>query len=572
MRMKKFYMPTLREVPAEAETPSHQLLLRAAMIRKSASGIYTFLPMGLRVVQKIERVVREEMDRAGSQEIRMSAIQPKEIWEESGRWRTFGPEMFKLNDRNEREFCLGPTAEEYFTSLVRDDLKSYKQLPLNLYQIQWKYRDEKRPRFGINRSREFLMKDAYSFDADWKGLEASYQEMWDAYVKVFDRLGLDYRVVLGDSGAMGGNISHEFIALSEVGEGVIVYCSECEYAATDEKAAMKKEALEAEEALPMELIDTPEVKTIEDLEKYTGVPKRKMAKAICLKAGDEPILVFVPGERELNLSKLVAYLQIPEHELEMLDDQAIEEISGAEAGFTGPVGLKKKVRVIIDQALTKRANLLCGANQTGKHLKNVNFGRDFTGEIAEDLWMVEDHDCCPECGAPLQFARGIEVGNIFQLGTKYSESMNASYLDEMGQAKPFNMGSYGIGITRAVSAIVEQNHDEKGIIWPLKTAPYHAIITVINSKKEEQRALAESIYQDLEKEGVELLLDNRDERPGVKFNDRDLIGIPLRITVGKKADQGIVEYSTRKEMVNEEISVQEAMHRVMEAVDAVKKE
>lgn len=570
--MKKFYMPTLREVPAEAETPSHQLLLRAAMIRKSASGIYTFLPMGLRVVQKIERVVREEMDRAGSQEIRMSAIQPKEIWEESGRWRTFGPEMFKLNDRNEREFCLGPTAEEYFTSLVRDDLKSYKQLPLNLYQIQWKYRDEKRPRFGINRSREFLMKDAYSFDADWKGLEASYQEMWDAYVKVFDRLGLDYRVVLGDSGAMGGNISHEFIALSEVGEGVIVYCSECEYAATDEKAAMKKEALEAEEALPMELIGTPEVKTIEDLEKYTGVPKRKMAKAICLKAGDEPILVFVPGERELNLSKLVAYLQIPEHELEMLDDQAIEEISGAEAGFTGPVGLKKKVRVIIDQALTKRANLLCGANQTGKHLKNVNFGRDYTGEIAEDLWMVEDRDCCPECGAPLQFARGIEVGNIFQLGTKYSESMNASYLDEMGQAKPFIMGSYGIGITRAVSAIVEQNHDEKGIIWPLKTAPYHAIITVINSKKEEQRALAESIYQDLEKEGVELLLDNRDERPGVKFNDRDLIGIPLRITVGKKADQGIVEYSTRKEMVNEEISVQEAMHRVMEAVDAAKKE
>ena len=569
MRMKKFYMPTLREVPAEAETPSHQLLLRAAMIRKSASGIYTFLPLGLRVVQKIERVVREEMDRAGAQEIRMSAIQPKEIWEESGRWRTFGPEMFKLNDRNEREFCLGPTAEEYFTSLIRDNLKSYKQLPLNIYQIQWKYRDEKRPRFGINRSREFLMKDAYSFDADVKGLEASYQEMWDAYVKVFDRLGLDYRVVLGDSGAMGGNVSHEFIALSEVGEGVIVYCSECEYAATDEKAAMKKEAFEAEEPLPLELIDTPEVKTIEDLEKFTGIPKSKMCKAICLKARDEPILVFVPGERELNMSKLVAYLQIPEHELEMLDDPTIEEITGAQAGFTGPVGLKKKVRVIVDQALSKRANLLCGGNQTGKHLKNVNFGRDFTGEVAEDLWMVEEGDLCPVCGAPLQFARGIEVGNIFQLGTKYSESMNASYLDEMGQAKPLIMGSYGIGITRAVSAIVEQNHDEKGIIWPLKTAPYHVIITVVNSKKEDQRALAESIYQDLEKEGVECLLDDRDERPGVKFNDRDLIGIPLRITVGKKADQGIVEYSTRREMVNEEIPVQEALYRIVQAVEAL---
>lgn len=569
MRMKKFYMPTLREVPAEAETPSHQLLLRAAMIRKSASGIYTFLPLGLRVVQKIERVVREEMDRAGAQEIRMSAIQPKEIWEESGRWRTFGPEMFKLNDRNEREFCLGPTAEEYFTSLIRDNLKSYKQLPLNIYQIQWKYRDEKRPRFGINRSREFLMKDAYSFDADVKGLEASYQEMWDAYVKVFDRLGLDYRVVLGDSGAMGGNVSHEFIALSEVGEGVIVYCSECEYAATDEKAAMKKEAFEAEEPLPLELIDTPEVKTIEDLEKFTGIPKSKMCKAICLKAGDEPLLVFVPGERELNMSKLVAYLQIPEHELEMLDDPTIEEITGAQAGFTGPVGLKKKVRVIVDQALSKRANLLCGGNQTGKHFKNVNFGRDFTGEVAEDLWMVEEGDFCPECGAPLQFARGIEVGNIFQLGTKYSQSMNASYLDEMGQAKPLIMGSYGIGITRAVSAIVEQNHDENGIIWPLKTAPYHAVITVVNSKKEDQRALAESIYQDLEKEGVECLLDDRDERPGVKFNDRDLIGIPLRITVGKKADQGIVEYSTRREMVNEEIPVQEAIYRIVQAVEAL---
>lgn len=564
MRMKRFYMPTLREVPADAEIASHRLLLRAGMIRMTASGIYSYLPLGERVLQKVERVVREEMDRADAQEIRTSILQPREIWEASGRWRTFGPEMFKLKDRNDREYSLGPTAEEAFTDLVKEEIRSYKQLPLNLYQIQWKYRDEKRPRFGINRSREFLMKDAYSFDVDREGLEEAYQKMWDAYVRVFDRLGLDYRVVLGDSGAMGGNLSHEFTALSDVGEGVIVYCNDCDYAATDEKAGMGKAAAEPEEAKDLEKIATPDVTTIEDLKGLLDLPADKMVKAICLKAGDDPVFVFIPAERELNMAKLVAYLQVPEHEIAMLDDETIEKFTGAKPGFTGPVGLDESVRILVDEAITHRYNLICGANETGYHLKNVNYGRDFKGEVVEDLWMVEEGDTCPKCGAPLHFARGIEVGNIFQLGTKYSESIGAGFLDENGKSQPIVMGSYGIGVTRSISAIVEQNHDDKGIIWPLLTAPYQVIISIMNMKDQVQVDLAEKIYADLMDKGVEVLLDDRDERAGVKFNDRDLIGIPLRITVGKKAEEDLVEYSTRKEMVNEDVTSGEAMDRVLD--------
>lgn len=564
MRMKRFYMPTLREVPADAEIASHRLLLRAGMIRMTASGIYSYLPLGERVLQKVERVVREEMDRAGAQEIRTSILQPREIWEASGRWRTFGPEMFKLKDRNEREYSLGPTAEESFTDLVKEEIRSYKQLPLNLYQIQWKYRDEKRPRFGINRSREFLMKDAYTFDVDRESMEAAYQNMWDAYVRVFDRLGLDYRVVLGDSGAMGGNLSHEFTALSEVGEGVIVYCPDCDYAATDEKAGMAGEEAPTEEAGQVEKISTPHVTTIEDLVDFLSVDAAKMVKAICLKAGGDPVMVFLPAERELNMAKLVAYLQVPEHEVEMMDDETIEKLTGAQAGFTGPIGLDESVRVLVDRTVTQRPNLICGANETGFHLKNVNFGRDFDGEVVDDLRMVKEGDRCPKCGAPLHFARGIEVGNIFQLGTKYSESMGASFLDENGKSQPIIMGSYGIGVTRSISAIVEQNHDDKGIIWPLLTAPYQVIISIMNMKDQAQVDLAEKIYADLMDKGVEVLLDDRDERAGVKFNDRDLIGIPLRLTVGKKAGEDLVEYSTRKELVNEDMTSGQAMDRVLD--------
>lgn len=565
MRMKRFYMPTLREVPTEAEIPSHRLLLRAAMIRKTSSGLYSYLPLGYRSVLKVEKIVREEMDRSGAQEIRVPYLHPREFWEETDRWATFGPEMFRVKDRHGNEFALGPTAEEPFTDLVRQELRSYKQLPLNLYQIGWKYRDEKRPRYGINRSREFLMKDAYSFDLTKEGMEESYQIMWDAYSAVFDRLHLDYRIVQGDSGAMGGKISHEFMALSEIGEGVIVF-SESGYAATDEKATMMKPTYEKEEMLPVEEVYTPNIKTIDDLVQFSGIPAEKMMKAICLRVKDDPVFVFIPAERELNMTKLTVYLQVPGHMIEMLDEATIEEVTGAPGGFIGPVGLKG-ARVILDKAVTERANLVCGANKMDTHIKNVNYGRDFTGEVVDDLWMVAEGDLDPIEGKPLQFARGIEVGNIFQLGTKYSESMGAYVSDENGAMRPLIMGCYGIGVTRILTAIIEQNHDDEGILWPIIAAPYTVMITVIKPDDPEQMALADKIHDTLEAEGIDVLLDDRDERPGVKFNDRDLIGIPLRITVGKKAGEGVVEYSTRRARVNEDVSVDEALKRIRKAYE-----
>ena len=562
MRMKNYYMPTLREDPAEAEIASHRLLLRAGMIRKSASGIYSYLPLGFRAIKKIENIVRNGMDKYGAQEILMSAIQPQEIWEESGRWSTFGPEMFKLKDRNNRSFCLGPTAEEYFTTLIKDEVKSYKQLPLNLYQIQTKYRDEKRPRFGINRAREFSMKDAYTFDKDYESMEVAYMNMWRAYEEIFDKIGLDYRIVEGDTGAMGGHKSHEFIALSETGEGVIVYDEDGKYAATDEKAAVIIELPAQEEALEMEKVETPDAKTIEDVSNFLGMDAYKFAKVVALRTEEEKYIVVVPGNRELNMSKLVGYLKVPEHEIFMMDDETIRELTKAEPGFTGPIGLGKDVRVIVDKRISEISNLVVGANETNYHIKNVNYGRDFTGELVDDLLMIEPGDKTVD-GKEYKFARGIEVGNIFQLGTKYSESLGASFLDENGKAKPFIMGSYGIGVTRTVTAVIEQNHDDKGIVWPNSVAPYHAIITIVNINNEDQMKLAEEIYEKLWDQGIETMLDDRKERPGVKFNDRDLIGIPHRITVGKRAGENMVEYSTRKEMENEYVAVEEAISKII---------
>lgn len=568
MKMSKFYMPTLKENPVEAEVESHKLLLRAGMIRRSASGIYSYLPLGYRVVRKIEEIVRRGMDDCGSQEILMSAIQPKEIWEDSGRWDVYGPEMFKLYDRNNRQFCLGPTAEEYFTTLVKGEIRSYKQLPLTIYQIQTKYRDEKRPRFGINRAREFLMKDAYSFDANQESSDESYMVQWRAYEAIFDKLGLEYKIVQGDSGAMGGDKSHEFIALSEVGEGEIAYCESCDYAATDEKAEVIFTPVDADEEMEeMKVVHTPDATTIMALADFMGVSRKKTCKAIDLEVSGEPVLVFIPGDRELNMTKIANYLQVPEHEIEMASDETIRRITGAEPGFTGPVGLKEKVRIIVDKRIAESKNLVVGANKTDHHISGVNFGRDFTGEIAEDLVLAKQGDKCPKCGSKLKFARGIEVGNIFQFGTKYSKPLNATFLDENGVEKHFMMGSYGIGITRSVTAIIEQNHDERGIIWPLVVAPYHAIITVINSKDEEQNSLSEEIYNQLRSKGIEVLLDDRRDRAGVKFADRDLIGIPLRITVGKKAGERVVEFSTRREGENSEITVDEAIEKVIEMVN-----
>ncbi len=558
MRMSNLYMPTLREDPSEAEIPSHQLLLRAGMIRKLVSGIYSYLPLGYRVIRKIEQIVREEMDNSGSQELLMSAIQPRELWEATERWEDFGPEMFKLSDRNSREFCLGPTHEEYFTNLIKGELKSYKQLPMNLYQIQTKYRDEKRPRFGLMRCREFIMKDAYSFDVDDEGLELAYKKMWSAYEKVFDRLKLDYRVVQGDTGAMGGKVSHEFMAMSNIGESLVAYCSDCDYAATDEKAEVIYKIDESgQESLEMEKVHTPDVTTIEALTDFFGVEPSNFAKALVFVTGDKPIIAVIPGDRELNETKFCNYLGIGSHELEMADESVIIDITGANKGFTGPVDLKKDVKVIVDSRISKMKNLVVGGNQTDYHIKNVNYGRDFEGEIVEDLLLVREKDICPQCGKSLKMDRGIEVGNIFQLGTKYSESLGANYLDENGKENPFVMGSYGIGVSRSMAAVVEQFHDEDGIKWPLNTAPYQLIITIINIKNEEQMELGERIYEDLKSKGMEVLLDDRKERAGVKFKDRDLIGIPIRITVGKRAGEDVVEYSIRGEDGKIEIEVKD---------------
>lgn len=559
-------MPTLREDPQDAEIASHKLLLRAGMIRKTAAGLYSYLPLGYRIVRKVENIVREEMDNYGSQEIHMPVTQPREIWEESGRWKTFGPEMFKLKDRNNREFCLGPTAEEYFTDLVKGEIKSYKQLPLNIYQIQTKYRDEKRPRFGINRSREFLMQDAYTFDVDVEAMGEAYMNMWRAYEVVFNRLGLEYKIVAGDSGAMGGNSSHEFIALSDVGEGVICYSDDSDFAATDEKAYVYYQVNDENvEKLSSEKVLTPNCKTIEEVSDFLNVDAAHCLKAVDLMVEGKPVIVFIPGDRELNMSKLVSYLKCPEHEIEMMEEKDILALNSS-PGFTGPIGLDS--RIIIDSRVTQMKNFVVGANEENYHIKNVNYGDDFEGEIVEDLLMVQEGDIDPETKSPLKFKRGIEVGNIFQLGQKYSKSMNATFLDENGKEQFFWMGSYGIGVTRSVSAIVEQNHDDKGMIWPLVVAPYHVIITIVNTKNDEQNTLAEKLYEKLLLQGLEVLLDDRKERVGVKFNDRDLIGIPLRITVGKKADEDIVEFSERKTLENVEMSSQEAYEKVMEIINA----
>jgi len=562
MKMSKYYMPTLREVPSEAELISHQLMLRAGMIRKLVSGVYNYLPLGVRVIKKIENIVREEMNAIDSQEGLMSAICPAELWQETGRWDDFGPEMFRLRDRHDRQFCLGPTHEEVFTNLIRHELKSYKQLPLSLYQIQTKYRDEKRPRFGLMRCREFIMKDAYTFDKDEQGMRDSYFEMWKAYENIFDRCKLDFKVVEGDSGAMGGSDSHEFIAMSEVGETEIAYCEKCDYAATDEKAVCSYELASEGDVLEQEKVHTPDVKTIEALESFFSASGDKFIKTLLYKAKDEVVAVLIPGNRDMNETKLVKFLEIAEHELEMADETLVKEVTGADVGFAGPMGLKEGVRVVADKRVMGLVNGITGANETDYHIKNVNPSRDFEAEVADDLLIVVRGDACPKCGAPLAIDRGNEVGNIFQLGTKYSKSLNATFLDENGKEQLILMGSHGVGITRTMATVIEQYNDENGIVWPLAIAPFHIIVTVVNSKKAEQQELGEKIYKDLVAKGYEVLLDDRKERAGVKFNDAELIGIPLRINVGRDASEGMVEFALRREGEKHSISVDEIQGRI----------
>ena len=575
MRLSKMHLKTLREVPNEAEIPSHILLLRTGMIRKLVSGIYGFMPMGWRSVRKIEDIVREEMDRTGAQEIHMSAVQPAELWEESGRWSHYGPELWRIKDRNGRDFCLGPTHEEIFTDIVRNDISSYKQLPENLYQIQTKYRDEARPRFGLMRSREFVMKDAYSFDKDNEGLDKSYQDMYDAYTRIFTRCGLYFRPVEADNGAIGGSNSHEFQALTSVGESEIAYCEKCDMAATTERAGCVDAAPEdGVEMLPMEKVHTPGTKTIEEVADFLGIPKEKTIKALLFVTYDDDykengyVAAFVRGDRDCNMTKLINALGIPEHQIEFADEEKMHDATGCVGGFTGPTALHD-CTIVVDSELPGLKNMCAGACEEDHHLINVNYGRDYKADIVTDIKVLKEGDPCPCCGAPVKHARGIEVGQVFKLGTKYSEAMHAMYVDENQQEKPIVMGCYGIGVTRTLAAIVEQHHDEDGIIWPISVAPYHVIIEEMKPGDEAQDKVAADLEEQLEKAGVEVLVDDRKERPGVKFKDADLIGIPVRITVGKKAPDGIVEYKLRREDEKRELSVEDT---AAEAIALVNKE
>lgn len=567
------YLYTLREVPADAEIASHIFLLRAGFIRKLVSGVYGFMPLGLRTLRKVEQIVREEMDKAGAQEIQMSALQPAELWQESGRWSAYGPEMWRVKDRNQREFCLGPTHEEVFTDIVRQNVSSYRQLPVNLYQIQTKYRDEARPRFGLIRSREFIMQDNYSFDRDEEGLDKSYWNMFHAYENVFDRCGLTYRPVEADSGAIGGNGSHEFCALCDVGEEEILYCEECDMAATAEKAEFKDAVAPAEEEKPLEKVHTPGTKTIEDVCKFLGLPQEKSIKALLfavqadVKDPVKYVAAFVRGDRQVNTTKLVNALDIPEYALTMADEGAMGPATGCVGGFTGPVGLHD-CTIIVDTELVNAKNMCAGACEYDHHYINMNYGRDFKGDIVKDIKLLQEGDPCPVCGKPVKKAMGIEVGQVFKLFTKYSVPMGLTYKDENQEDHPVVMGCYGIGVTRTMAAIVEQNHDDNGIIWPVSVAPYHVIIDLVNIKDETQKAAAEDLYEKLQNAGLEVILDDRDERPGVKFKDADLLGIPVRIVVGKKAADGIVEYKLRRGGDVEEISAAEAAERAIALVNA----
>ncbi len=558
MRVSRLFMATQREIPADAEIPSHQLMLRAGLIRKVASGIYSFMPLGYRTYRKVEAVIREEMDKAGAQELIMPALLPAEVYQESGRWEKFGPEMFRLSDRGGRSFCLGPTHEEPFTEAVRDTISSYKQLPVTLYQIQHKYRDEKRPRFGIMRGREFVMKDAYSFDVDEAGLSESYDTMYKAYRAIFDRLGLDYTVVDADSGAMGGSGSQEFMVKSEVGEDGICYCDECGYAANEEKAGCVTPAQDTAEMLDIEKIHTPDVKTIDDLVGYMNCGADKFVKTILYNIDGKIVAAMCRGDRDINETKLANLYDATEMELAAFVD--VERVTGAKVGFAGPVGLKEKIDIVVDSEVSVMRNFVVGADETDYHLKNVNIGRDFEATTIADIRNAVEGDVCPKCGkGKMKMARGVEVGHIFKLGTKYSKALNCVYLDKDGKSNLVVMGCYGIGVGRTLAAIIEQHHDDNGIIWPAEVAPYKAIVVPTKVNDEANMALAEKIYSDLTAAGVEVLIDDRNERPGVKFKDADLIGIPLRITVGRRAGEGIVEVKRRDSDEAVEMTADEAV-------------
>ncbi|SDZ84141.1 prolyl-tRNA synthetase [Desulfuromusa kysingii] len=566
MRYSQYLLPTLKETPAEAEVISHQLMLRAGMIRKVAAGIYSYLPFGLRSLRKMEQIIREEMNRAGAIECLMPMANPAELWQESGRWEKYGKELLRFKDRKSADFCMGPTHEEVITDIIRNTVNSYKQLPLNLYQIQTKFRDEIRPRFGLMRGREFIMKDAYSFDLEDSGADTSYQKMYQAYRNIFNRCGLKYRSVEADSGAIGGNFSHEFMVLAESGEDGIVSCDSCEYAANVEKA----ELIYADSVPPVatqevQKVDTPGQKTIEDVARFLQVNPQQIVKTLIVQtSNDEVLAVLLRGDRELNPIKLANLLGVDW--VLMAEEEVVQEATGAPTGFAGPIGLS--IRVVADAEVKTMADFVIGGNAVDVHVVGANHGRDFEVSQFADIRQAVAGDPCPRCKeGKFESWRGIEVGHIFKLGIRYSEAMNATVLDAQGQAQPLVMGCYGIGVGRTVAAAIEQNHDENGIILPMPLAPFQVLVTLLNPKDDQVREAAEKLYQQLLDLNIEVLLDDRDERPGIKFKDADLIGIPLRVTVGARSlKEGNVELKVRESGAVTMVSVDEIVVQLQQLV------
>ena len=545
MLWSKYYIPTLKEDPAEAEIISHKLLLRAGMIRKLTSGIYTYLPLGWKALQKISDIIRQEMNRFGAIEIRMPAVQPGDLWKESGRWEVYGRELLRFQDRHGRDYCLGPTHEEVITDLVRGEIKSYRQLPINLYQIQTKFRDEIRPRFGLMRGREFIMKDAYSFDRDDQGATKSYEDMYAAYVSIFEKLGLKFRAVEADSGPIGGSFSHEFMVLAETGEDTIAVCTECDFAANLEKAEVKYAEKEVSDAQcpSLEKVLTPNKHTVEEVAEFLGVPREKIVKTLLYDADGQAVAVLVRGDRELNEIKLKNLLDVID--LRLASAEQVQQWSGAPVGFAGPVGLNVDV-IYADQELMFDNDFVIGANEKDTHYLHFDPRRDAKIKGYYDLRQITESDPCPRCGAKIELTKGIEVGHIFKLGTKYSEALRATFLDENGKERPMIMGCYGIGVSRVLAACIEQNHDENGIIFPPPIAPFDAHLLALNPKDELVKDKASEIYDALTAQGIDCLFDDRLERPGVKFKDADLIGLPLQIIVGARALQrGVIEIKIR---------------------------
>ena len=549
MKLSNSFFYTVREDIKDEDSKSGNLLVRSGMVKKEASGVYMFMPMGLRVKRKIENIIRQEMDKAGANEVLMPALIPSDIFRMSHRYDSFGSDMFKLNDRNDREFCLGPTHEELFVMAAKEKIKSYKDMPFNIYQIQDKFRDEARPRYGLIRTREFTMKDAYSFDVDSASGDISYKKMVMAYKNSFDRMGIDYRIVRADTGVMGGDLSEEFQAVTDIGEDVLVMCDGCSFGSNIEVAPVQAEKFDKEDPRKMEIIETPNVKTIEDVVRFLNVNINKTVKTLVYDVDGEIIFVLVKGDRELNETKLRKLLEA--ENVTMATEEEVKTVTDASFGFLGPIGVKAKV--VIDNEVSNMSNFVCGANKDEYHYINVNLS-DFDIYKKGDIVNICEGDICPHCGGKIYFKKGIEIGNTFKLGTKYSLALDLNYLDDQNHLKPVYMGCYGIGVARCMAAIAEQMADENGLIWPKEIAPFTVCITIINVKDEIQCELANEIYEELNKVGIDVLLDDRDERAGVKFKDAELIGIPYRITVGKKAADGILEFKSRDGKINVEIS------------------